>query len=138
MAEEVTLIVAEATANEGLHFKHDMPDGVHLRAGDTLRLRLSYRIHDQAKPEELWTFRLSARIDEEDEAVSERIHRDRKLRADDLHSNVGVDLKFPSAGEYTVSYDVFGRLADREWDEGASFAPRAEKALQGTFQVVVD
>lgn len=138
MPEEVTVIVAEATANESIQFHHDAPQSMSIRAGDTLRVRMPYRLHDQPKPEELWTFRLAARIDDGDEAVSERIHRDRKMMSDDVLSNVGVDLHFPNAGEYTVHYDLFARLSHREWDEGASFAPVAEQTVNGAIQVVVE
>lgn len=137
MPDEVTLLLAEATVRGKVDLSHRPPPKVELLAGDTLRVRMSYRVHDEPKPEELWTFRVITRVDDDDESVSERIHRDRKLLSDDVISNVGVDLDFASPGEYKLNYEVFAQLAHRKWDDRTSFKPISSETGQGTIDIVV-
>ncbi len=137
MADEVTLLVAEASVHEQVNMVHDVPDTVDLEGGDVLRVRMSYRVHDQPKPEELWTFQLITRVDDDDESVSERIHRDRKLLSDDVISNVGVDLDFPTAGTFTLYYEAFAQVAHRDWDDRKKFTPVSSEKVQGSVTVTV-
>ncbi len=137
MADEVTLLLAQATVKGQVKLEHRPPPRVELFAGDTLRVRMAYRVHDESKPEELWTFRLATRVDDGDDSVSERVHRDRKLLSDSIISNVGVDLDFAEPGEYELSYELMARLAHRNWDAKGSFETISEETSDGTVKVTV-
>lgn len=137
MADEVTLLVAEVDVHEQVNMVHEIPEKIDLEAGDVLRVRMSYRVHDQPKPEELWTFRLVTSVDDDDESVSERIHRDRKLLSDDVISNVGVDLDFPTAGEFTLQFEAFAQVAHRDWDDKQAFKPVSSETTKGQVTIQV-
>jgi hypothetical protein len=137
MGDEITLLVAEARVHDKVFLSHIPSRKVELFAGDILRVRMSYRVSDQRIPEELWAFQLTTRIDDGDESVSERILRDRKLVSDDIISNVGVDLDFPVAGDYKLSYEVFAQLAHRKWDDATSFDPVSTESEKGELTVHV-
>lgn len=137
MSEPVNVVLAMARVNEEVNFEVEAPDEIDMPAGAELQLRYAYRLYESSQAEDHWTFRLTARLTDDELAVAERTHVDRKLMSDDILSHIGVDLLFPTAGEFTLQWDCAATISRRDWGDKKPPAQVAEGSTSGTIVVRV-
>lgn len=138
--EEVALVVAQAEVRDAVQIQRThltQTDGLRVRvpAGRPFSIRFAYRVYEESMNEDQWVFRLTGRIGDGGEAISEMRHKDRLLVRDEVWAHLSQEHLCPTPGEYQLRFVAHAALQRRRWGETAPHDDVDQQSVGGTLIV---